>query len=103
MSWIRRHQAQFRHCLRFTVAGLLAYLLCLLFGLTQTYQAVLTAVIVMQAGAGASLMAMVERFLGSLGGALWAAAILFAIQPHDRWSTATALVVALAPLALTTA
>jgi len=57
-----------------------AYVLCRLFGLTQTYPAVLTAIIVMQGSVGASLKAMVDRFVGSLGGAVWAVAVLLALQ-----------------------
>jgi uncharacterized membrane protein YccC len=100
MTWFRSRRAQIRLGLRITVAGLVAYVLCPLFGLTQTYPAVLTAVIVMQASVGASLKAMMDRFVGSLGGALWAVAVLLALQHFNRFSTGTVLVVALVPLAM---
>ena len=100
MSWFRSHRAQYGLGLRITVAGLLSYVLCPLLGLTQTYPAVLTAVIVMQASVGASLKAMMDRFVGSLGGALWGVAVLLALQHFNRFNTGTVLAVALAPLAL---
>jgi uncharacterized membrane protein YccC len=100
MSWFRNHQAQFRLGLRITVAGIVAYGLCRLFGLRQTYQAVLTAIIVMQGSVGASLKAMLERFVGSLGGALWAVAVLFAFQHLDPIHPVAVLVVVLVPAAL---
>ncbi|HLQ78160.1 MAG TPA: FUSC family protein [Terriglobia bacterium] len=100
MSWFRSHRTQYLLGLRITAAGLLAYVLCPLFGLAQTYPAVLTAVIVMQGSVGASLKAMVDRFVGSLGGAVWAVAVLLALHHSNRFNTGMALVVALAPLAL---
>jgi uncharacterized membrane protein YccC len=103
MFSFRSHRAQYQLGLRIAVAGLLAYVLCPVLGLTQTYPAVLTAVIVMQASVGASLKAMMDRFVGSLGGALWAVAVLLALQHFNRFNTGTVLVVALVPLALVAA
>ena len=100
MTWIRNHRAQLRLGLRITVAGLVSYVLCPLLGLTQTYPAVLTAVIVMQASVGASLKAVMDRFVGSLGGALWAVGVLLALQHFHGFSTGAVLVVALVPLAI---
>jgi uncharacterized membrane protein YccC len=100
MTWFRSHRAQFRLGLRITVAGLVAYVLCPLLGLPQTYPAVLTAVIVMQASVGASLKAVMDRFVGSLGGALWAVGVLLALQHFNRFSTGVVLVAALVPLAM---
>jgi len=100
MTWFRNHRPQLRLALRITVAGLLAYVLCPLFGLAQSYPAVLTAVIVMQASVGASLKAMMDRFLGSLGGALWAVGALLALQHFNQFSTGVVLAVALVPLAI---
>jgi uncharacterized membrane protein YccC len=100
MTWFRSHRAQFRLGLRITVAGLVSYVLCPVFGLTQTYPAVLTAVIVMQASVGASLKAMMDRFVGSLGGALWAVGVLVALQHFNQFSTGAVFVIALVPLAV---
>jgi len=100
MTWFRSHRAQFRLGLRISVAGLVSYVLCPVFGLTQTYPAVLTAVIVMQASVGASLKAVMDRFAGSLGGALWAVGVLLVLQHFNRYSTGVVLVVALVPLAI---
>jgi uncharacterized membrane protein YccC len=100
MSLFGNYYSQFRLALRITVAGLLAYVLCQLFGLAQSYQAVLTAVIVMQGTVGASLKAVTERFFGSLGGALWAIAIIFTIQSLHPLHTVVVIIIVLVPMAL---
>jgi uncharacterized membrane protein YccC len=100
MTWFRNHRAQLRLGLRITVAGLLTYALCPVLGVTQSYQAVLTTVIVMQASVGASLKAVMERFIGSLGGALWAGGVLLVLQHFNRFSAGKALVIGLVPLAM---
>lgn len=94
-----RYRAQLRLAVRIAVASLLAYFICPLAGLTQTYPAVLTAVIVMQASVGASLKAMLDRFLGSLGGALWGVAALLVLHRFSLPS-GVVLTLALTPLAL---
>ena len=100
MSWFQKYYAQLRLGLRMTIAGLLAYLLCRLFGLNQSYQAVLTAIVVMQGSIGASLTAVLGRFFGSLGGALWAVIVVFAFQRLHPVPTGIVLIVVLAPMAL---
>ena len=100
MSWLPKFYSQFRLGLRITLAGVLAYGLCRLFGLNQSYQAVLTAIIVMQGSIGASLKAVMDRLFGSLGGALWALVVMFAFQNLPPVHTAIVLVVILAPMAL---
>ena len=103
VSWFRNHYAQYRLALRITLAGLLAYVLCRLFGLSQAHQAALTAIIVMQGSVGASLKAVMERLLGSLGGALWAVIVVIALQNLHQFHTVTVIVIALAPMALVAA
>jgi len=100
MSWFGNHYSQFRLGLRITLAGLLGYFLCRLFGLSQTYQGVLTAVIVMQGGVGSSLKAVVERVVGSLCGALWAIAAVTALQSLHSVHTVVMIVLVLVPMAL---
>jgi hypothetical protein len=100
MSWFRNYYAQFRLALRITLAGMLGYFLCRLLGLSQTYQAVLTAVIVMQGSVGASLKAVMDRFFGSLGGALWAILVVYALQNLHQYHAAIVIIIVLVPMAL---
>jgi uncharacterized membrane protein YccC len=83
-----------------TVASLASFVFCRLLGLSQSYPAVLTAVIVMQGSVGASLKAMIDRLVGSLGGAAWGVAVLMVLRPSDGLSLGIAFTVALVPLAL---
>jgi len=99
VSWFRKYSAQFRLAFRIALAGVLAYILCRLAGLRQTYPAVLSAVIVMQGSVGASLKAVLDRFLGSLGGAFWAALVMFAIRPLNL-PIGWVLIIVLVPVAL---
>ena len=48
----------------------------------------------------ASLKAVLDRFVGSLGGALWAVAVLLAIRHLNHFNSGTVLVIVLAPVAL---
>src|SRR3954469_24863401 len=100
MSWFRNYYAPLRLALRITLAGLLGYFLCRLFGLSQTYQAVLTGVIVIQGSVGASLKAVMDRFFGSLGGALWAILVVFALQNLHQFHTVIVIIIVLVPMAL---
>jgi hypothetical protein len=70
-KWLTKYRLEARLMLRMSAAGLLAFALAQLLGLARDYWAVLTAVIVMQASVGGSLKAMVDRFLGTMGGAAW--------------------------------
>ena len=83
-----------------TVASLAAYALCRLLSLSQSYPAVLTAVIVMQGSVGASLKAMLDRLLGWLGGAVWGVAVLLVLPPTGGLSLGVTFTVALVPLTL---
>lgn len=99
-TWIRSHRAQLKLAVRMTVASLAAYILCRLLNLSQSYPAVLTAVIVMQGSVGASLKAMLDRMLGSLGGAVWGVAVLVVLRPFNGLGLGLAFTVVLIPLAL---
>ena len=100
MSWFRNSYSQLRLGLRITVAGLLAYVLCRAIGISQTYQGVLTAVIVMQGSVGASVKAVTDRFIGSLGGALWAVLVVFALQTLLEFHTVIVIIIVLVPMAV---
>jgi uncharacterized membrane protein YccC len=99
-SWASRHRIELALTLRMSVAGLLSFAVAHLFQVTQVYWAVLTTVIVMQASVGGSLKAMLDRFVGTLGGAGWGVAVTIALPHPDVASTGIALAAALIPLAL---
>jgi uncharacterized membrane protein YccC len=98
-----RRGAELRLSLRMTAAGLAAYGLAEAFGLAQGYWAVLTAVIVVQASLGGSVQAVIDRLVGTLGGAAFGAAIALLVPHAGTPMTAVTLVLALAPLAFITA
>lgn len=86
--------------LRVTIAGTLAFAITKIFNLPQGYWAAITAVVIMQASVGGSLKAAMERFLGTLAGAIYGGAVA-ALVPHDTpLSLTVAIPVALFPLAL---
>lgn len=99
-GWVSRHRIELGLTLRMSVAGLLSFAVAHLFQLAQVYWAVLTSVIVMQASVGGSLKAMLDRFIGTLGGAGWGVAVTVAVPHQGVLSTGIALAVALIPLAL---
>jgi len=99
-EWAARHRVELGLTLRMSVAGLLTFGIGHLLGLTQVYWAVLTGVIVMQASIGGSLKAMLDRFVGTLGGAGWGVAVTIGVPHTGAVSTGIALAVALIPLAL---
>ncbi len=103
MDWIGRNRAQLRLAVRIVTASLAAYVLCHLMGLLQSQWAVLTAVIVMQSNVGASLKAMVDRFVGTVGGAVWGVAVSLSLHHTGFLPLGVALAVGIAPLALLTA
>jgi uncharacterized membrane protein YccC len=100
MDWMARNSAQLRLSVRVATASLAAYVLCHLLNLAQAQWAVLTAIIVMQASVGASLKAMIDRFLGSLGGAVWGVGVSLSLHHTGFAPLGVALAVAIAPLAL---
>jgi uncharacterized membrane protein YccC len=102
-GWLTSHRAELRLGLRITIAGLASFVIAQLLGLAQSYWAVITAVIVMQASVGGSLKATLDRFLGSLGGAAWGVVVTLAFPRSDAVSHSLALAVALLPLGLLTA
>jgi uncharacterized membrane protein YccC len=79
-----RRGAELRLSLRMTAAGLAAYGLAEAFGLAQGYWAVLTAVIVVQASLGGSVQAVIDRLVGTLGGAAFGAAIACSCPMQGR-------------------
>lgn len=106
-GWIERirdrvgaRPAELKLALRVTIAGTLAYAVTKIFDLPQGYWAVITAVVVMQASVGGSLKAAIERFSGTLAGAVYGG-LVAAFVPHSSpLSLGAAIVTALFPLAL---
>lgn len=99
-SWASRHRIELGLTLRMSAAGLLSFAVGHLLELTQVYWAVLTAVLVMQSSVGGSLKAMLDRFVGTLGGAAWGVAVTIGLRHSDVLSTGIALAAALIPLSL---
>ena len=64
----------------------------------KEFWAVITALIVTQSNVGGSLKAALDRFTGSLLGAVYGGAVAFMIPHADGLTRAVALVVAVAPL-----
>jgi len=106
-GWIERlgsligvRPAELKLAFRVTIAGALAYAVTKLFDLPQGYWAVITAVVVMQASVGGSLKAAVERFSGTLAGAIYGGLVAGFVPHTSPLSLGLAIVVALFPLAL---
>lgn len=99
-GWWAQRRAEVRLAGRVTVAGVATFALAEAMGLTQSYWAILTAIIIMQASVGGSLKAAIDRLLGTLSGAACGVAVAGVVPHHEPWGMALALAVALAPLAL---
>jgi uncharacterized membrane protein YccC len=99
VDWLAQYRPEAGLTLRMSAAGLITFAVAHLFGLTQIYWAVLTAVIVMQASIGGSLKAMIDRLIGTIGGAGWGVAVTLALPHQSVLSTGVALAIALVPLA----
>ncbi len=96
---LARYRPEAGLTLRMSAAGLITFVVAHLLGLAQVYWAVLTAVFVTQASIGGSLKAMVDRLVGTIGGAGWGVAVTLVIPHQGMISTAVALAIALVPLA----
>lgn len=83
-----------------TTAGVGALASVHALGLAVELSAVIAAVMVTQSNVGGSLKMAFEQFVGSVFGAAFAAVVILAIMPDDPLSSALALAVALAPLAV---
>ncbi|GJD49923.1 hypothetical protein OPKNFCMD_2659 [Methylobacterium crusticola] len=86
-----------------TVASLATFWLADALGLPQGYWAVITALIVTQSSVGGSLKAALDRFLGSVVGAIYGGVVAYAVPHHGGASTLAALTAAVAPLSVAAA
>ncbi|MGY2047183.1 FUSC family protein [Methylobacterium sp. JK268] len=101
--WLSRNRAKVIQAGRMTVASLTTFLLAEALGLPQGFWAVITALIVTQSSVGSSIKAAIDRFLGSVLGAVYGGAVALAVPHHGGVETVLALVLAIAPLSLAAA
>lgn len=94
-----RYRAQMEMGVRVMTAGAATFALCHLLRLPQFQWAVLTSLIVMQGSVGASVKAMIDRMVGSVGGAVWGGAVSLLLPHGDVVSMGFALAASLGPLA----
>lgn len=100
--WSRR-RLEIRHGLRIAAGGLASYVAGHALGLPQVYWAVFTAVLVVQGSVGGSWKASTDRFIGTIFGAAYGAAVA-TLVPHDNaFTLGVALAISLVPLALLSA
>jgi uncharacterized membrane protein YccC len=101
---LRAYGPQLRFCLRTTVAGLVAFAIAKNFTFPlHGLWTVLTAVVVTQVSVGGSLRATVEYVVGTLAGAVYAAAVGVAIPHPTALLQGLVLALAIAPLAFASA
>jgi uncharacterized membrane protein YccC len=97
---LKAYRAQFRFCLRMTVAALLAFALTQLFAIPlHGLWAVLTAVVVTQVSVGGSLRAAAEYVVGTLGGVAYATLVGVLVPHTTPLALAGVLALTVAPLA----
>jgi uncharacterized membrane protein YccC len=102
-AWLERHASQIRLAIRTSIAVVLAYEAGQLVQVGQVLWAVITAVLVMQASLGGSLKMMIDRLIGTLGGAGWAAVMAEVLPQGDPGWKALILALVIAPPALAAA
>lgn len=103
IEWIKSNFVPLRLAARIVIASVLTFVLCHALGLKQSQWAVLTAVVVMQSSVGASLKVTFDRFVGSIGGALWGVCVLLVLPLDTALARGVALAITLIPLALVAA
>src|ERR1700744_3187836 len=97
--WIESHDAELRHSLRVTLAGLCAFIVAQTLNLPQGYWAAFTAILVTQASVGGSVKAALDWLWSTLGGGAYSALVGTLIPRTDPLALAAGLVLALTPLA----
>ncbi len=96
--WLSQNRSKLEHAFRMTAASVAAYACAEALGLSQGFWAVITALIVTQNNVGGTLKAVLERFIGSLLGAIYGSAIVYFLPHSDGLTRAFVLIVAVAPL-----
>ncbi len=97
-GWLSRNRSKLVQALRMTASALATFAVAEALGLPQGFWAVITALIVTQSNVGGSLKAALDRFTGSLLGAVYGGGVAFMIPHADGPTRAVALIVAVAPL-----
>jgi uncharacterized membrane protein YccC len=97
---IGARQADLKLALRVTIAGTLAFAVTKALNLPQGYWAAITAVVVTQASVGGSLKAAIERFMGTLAGAVYGGTVAALIPHNSPFGIGFAMIVGLFPLAV---
>ncbi len=98
-DWVSRHRIELGLSLRISAAGVASYALGTALGLAQSYWAVFTTVVVMQASVGGSMKASLDRIVGTIGGAAWGVAVAVTVPHPGAVATGFALALTLLPLA----
>src|SRR3954467_9838101 len=98
-SWLRRHRTRLWDTLRMTAAAAVTFVLGVTLGLSQSFWAVIAAVVATQGSLGGTLKASFEQFIGSVFGAVWGGAITIVIPHQTPWMLGLAPKRAVAPSA----
>jgi hypothetical protein len=98
-GWLRSRKVELGLGLRVTVAAIAALAIALAMGLKLPLWAVLTSIIATQMSVGRSLKATRDYLIGTVGGALYGAAVAILIPHNGEGALLAVLVLAVAPLA----
>jgi uncharacterized membrane protein YccC len=98
-DWVSRRRIELGLSLRIAAAGVASYALGTALGLAQSYWAVFTTVVVMQASVGGSMKASLDRIVGTIGGAAWGVAVAVTVPHQGAVAAGFALGLTLLPLA----
>jgi hypothetical protein len=102
-AWLWSRKVELGQGVRVTVAAMGALAISLALGLKLPLWAVLTSIIVTQMSVGRSLKATRDYMIGTLGGALYGAAVGILIPHSGEGALLAVLVLAVAPLAFISA
>ncbi|MGZ5873976.1 MAG: FUSC family protein [Bradyrhizobium sp.] len=98
-AWLRSRKVELGLGVRVTVAAMGSLVIALALGLKLPLWAVLTSIIVTQMSVGRSLKATRDYLIGTVGGALYGAAVAILIPHSGEGALLAVLVLAVAPLA----
>ena len=102
-GWLRSRKVELGQGVRVTLAAMGALAIALALGLKLPLWAVLTSIIVTQMSVGRSLKATRDYMIGTLGGAVYGAAVAILIPHSGEGALLAVLVLAVAPLAFASA
>jgi len=97
-QWFVRRRAKLRQSLRMTIGGLLALVVAQVLNLPQGYWAVFAAVVVTETSVGGSVQTAFNWMLGTLGGAIYGAAVSTILPHGSAYMLFLELAIGLAPL-----